>query len=139
MSLRDELQAIYDQHGRLTPALVLETARPENSPLHEMVFALGAREAAEAWYLERAQELITRVKIVYAQTPEGPKEVRAWQAVQAESGWTYEPAETVARSGVLTAILLRDMKREWKQMQQRYGQFGEFVRMVRESVNDQAA
>jgi hypothetical protein len=33
-AIRDQLQSIYDEQGVLTPALVVETARDENHPLH---------------------------------------------------------------------------------------------------------
>ena len=52
--LRDELQTIYDKYGQLTAEMVVEEARPIGHPLHDRVFDRGRKEAADAWYLHRA-------------------------------------------------------------------------------------
>lgn len=136
MSLRDEMQAIYDQHGRLTPALVVETARPKTHPLHSRVFDRPKNEAAEAWYKHRAHELIQSVKIVYREATEEQPErmVRAFHAVRGESGVEYRPAEDIADDPFARQLVLRDMEREWKQLLARYEHFEEFLGMVRADV-----
>lgn len=136
MSLRDELQAIYDQHGQLTPDLVVQVARPEDHPLHTQVFDREPNEAAEAWYRERAHDLIQSVKVVYRKAtddrPEGA--VRAWHAVRAEAGYVYEPVDRVVQDEFTRQLVLRDMEREWRQMLARYEQFEEFLEMVAADV-----
>lgn len=139
MTLREHLQAIYDKHGQLTPVLVLETARPEDHPLHSAVFPLTPDAAAEAWYLERAHELIQSVRIVYSKTPKGDRSVRAWQPIRTEAGYVYEPAQKIATDPFLRELLLRDMEREWKQLRDRYGHMKEFVGFVQRSLEDEAA
>ncbi len=54
MNLRDHFQAIYDQHGQLTPALVVQVARPKDHPLHDRVFDKPTKEAAEMWLIHCA-------------------------------------------------------------------------------------
>lgn len=133
MSLRDQLQTIYDEYGRLTPELVVQTARPKNHPLHARVFDRVPEHAAEAWYRYRAHELIQSVRVVYKEADEsGPsKSVRAYQAVPApEGGFDYKPSEEVAADPLTKQIVLRQMEREWKQMVARYGQFKEFAELV---------
>lgn len=131
MSLRDELQAIYDQHGELTPELVVETARPRSHPLHGSVFDRPVREAAEAYYRDRAHGLIQKVRIVYRDPEDDePRSVRAWQAVQRPEGYRYEPAEKVAMDPEAREIVLRDMAREWRTLKARYEDFAEFAEMV---------
>lgn len=132
MSLRDHLQDIYDQHGALTPALVVEQARPKSHPLHDR-FEWDNRAAGEAWRRQQAHELIRSVKVVYREaTDSDPAEhVRAWHAVRGEEGHSYEPAEKVAGDPFLSALVLKDMEREWKQLHRRYGHFAEFVALVR--------
>lgn len=131
--LRTQLQAIYERHGKLTPKIVVEEARPEDHPLHAMVFDRSTNDAAEAWYQHRAQELIRSVKIKYRKGNR-QESVREWVSVRQEDGYAYHPADEVAKDELLTKIVLRDMEREWRQLQSRYGHFQEFVEMVRASL-----
>lgn len=135
MTIRDHLQAIYDQHGRLTPELVVQAARPKDHPLHAHVFDRAQKDAAEAWYRSRAHELIQSVTIVYREDPDGTKHrIRAFHATRTEQGHAYEPVERVASEPFLREMVLRDMEREWKQLQARYGNFTEFLEMVTQSI-----
>lgn len=132
MSLREELQAIYSTHGKLTPELVVETARPKNHPLHNYVFDRAVKDAAEAWYRHRAHELITSVKVVYKEADENgpPRSVRAFHALQTEEGYVYEPVERIATDDFARKLLLTSMEREWKQLFDRYKEFEEFLVVV---------
>lgn len=141
MSLRDQLQAIYDEYGKLTPEIVVEAARPEDHPLHGRVFDRAPREAAEAWYRHRAHDLIQSVKAVYREADEtGPeRSIRAFHAVPKEDGYVYEPAEVIAADDFTRQLVLRGMEREWKQLLARYEQFEEFLSMVATDVGSRVA
>lgn len=140
MSLRDQLQSIYDQHGRLTPGLIVDEARDPAHPLHTR-FEWDDAAAGEAWRRTQAQELIRSVKVVYreATEKETARRVRAYHAVRTETEHVYEPVEKVAEDPLLRQMVLRDMEREWKQLKQRYGHFREFVDMVRSATEGEAA
>jgi hypothetical protein len=135
------LQAIYDEHGKLTPALVVAAARPKSHPLHGYVFDRAPREAAEAWYRHRAHELIQSVKITYSAPSSAERRcVRAYHCVRTEENeYVYEPAEKVAQDPFLRALVLRDMERDWKALYRRYGEFEEFVSLVLGDIGEQAA
>lgn len=139
MSLRDELQMIYDRHGELTPALVVKEARVKTHPLHSR-FEWDNRVAGEAWRRAQAQELIRSVKVVYreATETEEARSVRAFHAVRRESGHVYEPAEKVAEDPFMKRLVLADMQREWLALRRRYEQFAEFVEMVRRDLDEAA-
>jgi hypothetical protein len=136
VTLREHMEAIYKQYGRLTPDLVVETARPKNHPLHTVVFNRSVKEAAEQYYRDRAQELIKSVRITYTTPEGGVRDMRAFHAVRPTTAdeFVYEPAEKIAEDPLLTAMLLRDMEREWRQMFERFGRFKEFAQMVRASL-----
>jgi hypothetical protein len=136
VSLRGELQAIYSTHGKLTPGIVVEVARPKDHPLHSYVFDHNVKEAAEAWYRHRAHELITSVKIVYKEADEtGPqRSVRAFHALQTEEGYVYEPVERIATDDFARKLLLTSMEREWKQLFDRYKEFEEFLSIVNTDI-----
>lgn len=132
--IREHLEEIYAQHGRLTPALVVEAARDEEHPLHPIVFDCDEHEASERYYRERAHDLIRTVKVVY-RDPETDEEkrVRAFHAVPATTGtelFVYEPAAKVRQDPLLRELVLRAMEREWKALRERYEHFEEFVSLV---------
>ena len=97
MNLRDWTLSLYAEHGELTPEIVKEAARPEDSPAHSFVFNVSLGEAAEAWYTHRAHRLIQTVKVEYRATPESPpRRVRVWHSVTGEeSPRSYEPLDVI--------------------------------------------
>jgi hypothetical protein len=139
-AVREHLQAIYERRGILTPEIVVEEARAEDHPLHGLVFDRPPDQAAEAWYRERAHELIREVRVTYRPTEESEEvSVRAFHSVRTEAGYHYEPAEKVATDPFLMQIVLRDMERDWRQLEARYGHFQEFVELIRRRLDDEAA
>lgn len=139
-SLRDSLQAIYNDRGMLTPELVVDEARDEAHPLHAR-FEWDNAVAGEAWRREQAAQLIRSVRVKYAETSSGPRDVRAFVAMpQADSrSQQYEPVESVLADPIQRAILLRDMEREWKTFKARYSHMAEFAALISQSMQDVAA
>lgn len=133
-NLRKQLQGIYDQHGSLTPEMVVDEARDPDSPLHDR-FEWDDVVAAEKWRREQAHELIQSVKIHRVEPSGKQSELRAFQAIRRPSGYVYEPTEEVARDEMASQILLNDMRREWHALKRRYDQFEEFRDMVRADVD----
>lgn len=138
MSLRDQLQSIYDQRGKLTPELVVDEARDPEHPLH-VRFEWDDSTAGEKWRHYQAHELITSVKVTYNNPSGKPREIRQFHAIRKETGHVYEPVENVLRDDVMTKILLADMEREWRALKKRYDQFAEFRTMVLGDLRDEAA
>jgi hypothetical protein len=134
--LRDYIQTIYEDNGRLTPALVVQTARPVDHPLHPFVFNKGPAEAAEAYYLDRARDLIAEVTVVYKEADEhGPAmRVRAWQSVRSKDGPIFESSEKVAADPMLARAVLNEMEREYRSLEARFGHFEEFVALAQGTV-----
>lgn len=139
MSLREQLQSIYDRRGQLTPALVVDEARDPASPLHSR-FEWDDSIAGEQWRKSQAQELIRSVRVVYREATEHDpaKSVRAFHAVRRPNGHVYEPAEKVAEDPFTRQLVLNDMEREWMALKRRYEQFAEFAAMVRRDLEEAA-
>lgn len=97
MSLRAWTLRLYEAHGTLTPEIVRDAARPEDSPAHSFVFNVSPAAAAEGFYLERAHRLIRIIKIEYRPTPEAaPRRVRVWHSVTGdEQARLYEPLDVL--------------------------------------------
>lgn len=132
--LRGQLQVIHDQHGELTPQLVVDTAKPKDHPLHGHVYDRPRKEAADAWYLHRAEVLIRSVT-VRKSLPNGDKvDLRAFSPVRPEQPGVYDPLEDIVQNDVSSAVLLQMMEREWTSMKRRYDAFGEFWQMVRRDI-----
>jgi hypothetical protein len=139
MSLRDELQRIYDENGELTAELVVEAARPKTSPLHNR-FTWDNREAAEQWRQHQAAELIRSVKVTYREATEDEeaRTVRAYHAVRGPKGHAYEPAEKIKEDPFQRQLVLNDMRRDWQALKRRYEHFAEFLELVRADLEDAA-
>jgi hypothetical protein len=138
-SLRDQLDGIYQKQGRLTPALVVDAARPKTSPLHAR-FEWNDKVAGEKHRREQAHELIQSVRVKYIQNDK-PKDIRAYTAVPRGDGIApnYEPTEEIVLDDFKRQVVLQQMEREWRTMQARYGDFEEFAALVRASLGSAVA
>jgi len=134
VNLRKELRVIYDQHNRLTPALVVEAARPKDHPLHTLVFDRNKAEAADAWYLDRAHRLIQRVRITKAEAEEeaGTAGIRRYHAVRGNGpeDFVYEPIEKIATDPFLFQALKRELERAVSQAQGKQDEFLDYVQRI---------
>lgn len=129
-NLRDQLQAIYDQHQTLDADLVVEEASSPEHPLHTR-FEWDDRIAGPQYRREQARRLIRSCRIVYADDTAPVSSIRAFQHVRRTDGTgSYQPSEQVVQDPIATEIILRTMRREWLQMKNRYAHFQEFVQMV---------
>lgn len=104
--LRRELLALV-QEGRLSPATVVEAARPADSPLHEF-FEWDDSVAAEGFRLIQAAGLIRRVKVDVIVGDREPTRIQVRAFVSAPSlrggeQGSYVPIETAP---------LEELKRE---------------------------
>ena len=62
LKIKDELQALENRFGRLTPLSVIDAAKDEKSELHKY-FEWDDSKAGVAWRIEQARELIRSVRI----------------------------------------------------------------------------
>ena len=99
---REALQAIYDQHGELTPELVLKAARSKTSALHRF-FTWDKDDAADKWLLHQAHTLIQRVKIRVRTSPDETIRVRAF--VHAPDRGYYIPTDEALTSASRDVVL----------------------------------
>ena len=81
MNLRDHLQAIYDERGTLTPALVVDAASHPEHPLHTR-FTWDDTEAARRWRLSQASELIRTARVTYRAANSSEQQVRAFVPIR---------------------------------------------------------
>lgn len=132
MNLRDSLQSIYDQRGKLTPALVVETAAPADHPLHDR-FEWDDSIAGPKYRELQAAELIRSVRVVYDQKPDGEeKHVRAFVAPQAEARPNeYIPTDVALADEFTRQLVLRQFERAVAALRKRYGHLKEYDQILR--------
>lgn len=82
ITIREVLETIAAEHGgNLTPEMVVEFARPKDSPLHKH-FEWNNQKAAAEFRLAQAGMLIRRVKVTYEPTEGREIRVRAFHNVR---------------------------------------------------------
>lgn len=138
MSLLSELQAIRDERGELTPALVVETARDPEHPLHSR-FEWDDSVAAEKWRLEQASQLLRVVKL--PADPSRPDDLRAFVAVKGKDSHKadYVPTEEALADEFVRKLVLRDMEREWRLLKRRYEHMREFADLILSDLQEKAS
>ncbi len=138
MNLRDHLQAIRDERGALTPALVVDTARDPEHPLHSR-FEWDDSVAAEKWRLEQASQLLRVVKL--PADPLRPGDLRAFVAVKGQDSHRadYVPTEEALLDEFARKLILRDMEREWRLLKRRYEHMREFADLILSDLQEKAS
>lgn len=138
MSLRDQLTAIYQAQGALTPDLVVREAESVKHPLHHR-FEWDNAVAGPAYRRVQAADLIRSVKVVYGQREDGAdKSVRAFLAVRETDNPTrasYVPAEQALGDDFTQRLLLRECEREVTALQRKYGHLREFAQLLRAAAS----
>lgn len=125
MNVRDHLQTIYRARGEMTPAVVVEEARPAGSPLHTH-FEWDDTVAGEKYRLVQAQELIRSVKVTFVKNDE-VKDVRAWVSVSRVDNYReYLPVEEVVQDPFSYRLVLQEMERDIATLERKYGHIEEF-------------
>ena len=131
--LRSQLQAIYDEYGELTPERLVEVAKPKSHPLHDRIYDRSPMEAAHAWWLHRAEELIRSVRVTYTKDDGTRERIRWFHPVRPQGG-VYDPLDVIADDPVATEVLLRAADRQWREMLTRFGHLEAFIEMVKKDV-----
>lgn len=137
--LRKALTAVYDDHGELTPELVVEEAAAPDSPLHDY-FEWDDRIAGAAYRFVQASQLIRRVTVTVT-TGDELREIRAFVHVPTpdRARGSYLPEPDARRDPVARAVVLASMRREWLALRRRYQHLNEFWTLVVEQPGDDNA
>lgn len=106
----EELMRIRDEHGKVEATLVVEEARPKESPLHP-AFEWRDKIAGEQWRLWQARSLIRSVHVVSNQNPEEPP-AQAFVHIPktAEESGYYQSVELAAQNIDEAALALKELK-----------------------------
>lgn len=133
MSLRDELIAVRAVAGALTPAAVVDAARPKGHPLHDR-FEWDNKVAGEAYRRYQAADLIRSVRVSFVRPTGDPGSVREFHAVAhpQEERRAYDPVDEIADDPLRRKLLLAQMRRDWAVFKARYEMLEEFMQLIAE-------
>lgn len=140
MSLRDHLKALHDEHGRITPALVVAAATDPESPLHSR-FEWDDTEAARKYRLAQASDLIRSVRITFTGKSGDLKQARAYVAVRESDtvAADYIATEQALTDPLQARLVLRDFERAAKRLKAQYGHLAEFCDVLNSILGEEAA
>jgi hypothetical protein len=145
MSVGDQLQAIYDHQGAITPQIVVDTARDEGHPLHPH-FVWDDSVAGELYRCNQASQMIRRVTIRRTTASGDEVVTRAWvsrteiegREQPEETSGFYLPVEVVISSPDLRPKYEQAMEREWKALYAKYKEYQAFIAMVTADIQSVA-
>lgn len=122
--------------GILTGEAVREAARPKNHPFHNFIFDKAPKEAAEAYYLARANELIRSFTVEFISSS-GPTKVRRYASMTRPDypKPVYEDITEVADDPLKRKMLLNQMHRDWAVFKARYEHLEEFFTLIAGDTN----
>ena len=137
MSTVAHLNAIRDEHGALTPQLVVDVARDPEHPLHSR-FEWDDTIAAEKWRLEQAGQLL---RVTMRVDLRRPTDLRAFTAVRGENAPTseYIPTTEALANPFTRELVLRQMKRDWQTFKRRYDHMAEFATFIADQIEGKAS
>ena len=131
MSVREELERIYNTGGILTPAAVVDDARPEDAPLHSH-FEWDDTVAGEQYRMVQARQLIRSVKVTVQPQPDAsPVQVRVFHNVADEDKpREYVPLRVLMGNPESAKRVLARAWDEWLQLKRKYADLDGFLSMV---------
>lgn len=114
-----EMRRIYNRHkGRLRPPHVVEAARDPDSPLHKF-FTWDDTEAAVAYRLQQARQLIATVQISLPAGGGRTMTVRAYHALRSERAG-YRHTKDIMSGPELRESLMQQLANDLERVQERY-------------------
>ena len=99
----DAIRELAERHGQLTPDIVVDAARPKESPLHRF-FQWNNGKAAEQYRLIQASCLIRRVKVTYQASDEKTVRVRAFVNVTPEARLPADEDPEAGTRGIYVSV-----------------------------------
>lgn len=133
-----EITAIEQQHGGLTPDLVVENARNEASAMHRW-FEWDDDEAAHQYRIQQARQILSSVTVVYVDGPRQSEPVQAFVSLRIEDEPRRYHSITAAMANPQTRdIVLDDARRALAAWRRKYEGFAELADLYK-AIDQQIA
>lgn len=134
----EELLAIRDENGLITPEAVLARATDPASALHGS-FEWNDREAANQYRLEQARALVRSYKV---KIPELNVEIRRFTSIETSNGRGYDETTRVLENDFLRRQLLDRLTAELKAIESRYAKVSDaaaIISQIRDWISEREA
>lgn len=132
----ETLDALQRENGRrLTPRIVVDAARPAESPLHES-FEWDDARAAELHREQQARQMISCVRVVIDDGPESKLQrafVNVVETIDEEEQHSYVPMARVLADAELFRQVCETAARDLHAWESRYEQFEELASIGRDA------
>ena len=127
-----EVMQRLESEGRLTPANLVDEARPEDSPMHK-AFEWDDHKAAENYRRQQATQMIRAIVVCEADVVEGGnKALKVKIFNQAERGGVYESLRTILLDEEKSESLMDKAKAELRSFRIKYSQLERLSRLMTE-------
>lgn len=113
------LEQLEKKHGEITPKIVLNASRSEDSVLHSC-FEWNDGIAAEKYREVQAQFLIRNLVVSVEQTNSPPQVVRAYVNISSEKTGSFIAVQTAMKNDDLKNQVLKNALNELKAFQKKY-------------------
>lgn len=124
----EELEAIEQKHGEVTPKIIVDQARPIASPLHSF-FEWNDRDAAEHYRHDQARNLVSCIVVKAYDGEETRTPTRAFVSVSDVDGRSYMGIATAMSDKDVREQLLERGRREIIEWRERYRALQEFSKV----------
>lgn len=121
-----EMEKLEKEYGEVTAQLLLDNARSKKSKLHDL-FEWNDTVAAEKFRLAQATQIITALAVVYEDTTEEPKTVRAFANIGAKNKGSFITMATALSDEQSRAIVLKHALEELQAFRSKYADLTELA------------
>lgn len=129
-----ELDAIYEEHGKVTPSLIVEDARNTERETHKLI-EWDETVAAEKYRLEQARYIMRNIIIVrteQAEIKEEPKIIkfRAYEGVEVDHERYFMPMPVAISREDTRIYMLKQAMAALNAFRQKYGMIKELSAVI---------
>lgn len=136
-TLRDELNVLYERHGKIEAEVVVEAARDAAKfPAWHSHLEWDDAKAGHQYRLDQVRRFIRTIKVDPQEfgLDEFRSSVRAYHSLPDGEGFAYRKTEEIVQDPFQTKLLLQIAEREWRALFAKYGHLSEFIKAVRGDV-----
>ena len=130
-----ELEAIYEEHGMLTPPLIVEDARNDERETHKLI-EWNETTAAEKYRLEQARHIMRNIIVVKSEPVQEEKQepkiikFRAFENVDVEEGRFFMPMQVAVSRDDTRSYMLKQAMMALNSFRQKYGMIKELAAII---------
>lgn len=137
MSTAIVLDRLANEHGHLTPELVVDAARPVDSPIHDL-FEWDDSVAGERWRREQARHLIIQCRVTVQTSEDQRVTIRRYTALPINEDphqpHRYVPTEDALRTD--RDLVIQQAKTELDRLRRKYEALVDFDEVLRDVLHE---